>query len=139
MKNNNKKSQTKFLDQKLTEKFLKIEKILSDEKGSFALFTLIQREDTDLWDLIVSADWIKIKNQKETLEDISKVMKKYLDKNDLINISRIILLDPNELFVKNINRAFHIPHQTAFFENVVIGSYHIDKAIIFSSIQPEKT
>ncbi len=44
----------------IQNKFLSIEKSLSDAKGDFILFGLFEREESlNNFDVVISADWIK--------------------------------------------------------------------------------
>jgi hypothetical protein len=77
----------------LYHKFISLEKELAKEKGDFTLFALFLREDVeDRWDLVLSARWLKSTNKKD-YEFIANRVKKILNKDELIYLSRIVILD----------------------------------------------
>ena len=105
----------------LLQKLVTLEKDLSTEKGGFLLFGLFLREDSvDLWDLVISAPWLE-PHGKKSLNLIAGELKSRLETDELLSISRIILLEPNNSGMNAIHRAVATEHgrvelqDTAFF------------------------
>jgi hypothetical protein len=88
----------------IMEKLRSLEKEIADERGGFSLFALFLREDAEnRWDLVVAAPWLN----PDSLEDINYIankLKSCLGENELITISRIVLLDLSDPIVKIINK-----------------------------------
>lgn len=79
--------------------------ILKEKEGQLRFLGLIARADVeDKWDLLVSADWIKKSNSEEDLIYIIKKLKGVFAEN-LNFLSRIVLLTPQETFIKQLARA----------------------------------
>jgi len=115
------------------EKFISIEKEIAEERGEFSLFALFLREDSpDRWDLVVAADWFG-GDQKRTLDYFAKKLKSRLRLVELIKISRIILLQPNEASVKSILQAFEVEHGCVEVRDSVFFGLHIKRGYIITS------
>ena len=92
------------------EKFVKIEREVSEKRGSFALFGLFLREDSpNLWDLVVSAPWFGLSKVK-TINFMFQQMKSRLKSKDLLLVSRIVVVDTSDPRVKAIQDQFQVEH-----------------------------
>jgi len=92
------------------DKLSLLEKSLSGEKGNFSLFALFLREDSeDRWDLVLSAPWLK-SNDRKDYKFIASRVKEILNKDELISLSRIVLLDKGNQILEAVNRAISIEH-----------------------------
>lgn len=117
----------------LIDKFRITEKTISDEKTSFAIFGLFLREDAeDKWDLILSANWLT-GDYLKNLEYITEKLKLQLDPKEMTRISRIILLGPEDKFVRNINSALNVEHGKVELEDCRFNDIFIKRAIIITS------
>ncbi len=114
------------------EKTKKIEKIISDKKGSFELFAVFLREDTiDKWDIIMTAPWLK-KDDMNLLRDIAEIVKGSLNE-DLIKLSRIVVLENNHEAVKTIIKSIHVEHGEIEIQNSNFFGLFIKHAHIITS------
>ena len=94
----------------LTENFARLESELAQEKGDFTLFALFMREDVpDRWDLIVSAPWVGEDKQAAVSYLVGQI-KSRLGEDDLTRLSRIVVVDPEDAAVQNLNRTIHVEH-----------------------------
>ena len=119
------------------EKFASIEKFLSDSNGSFWLFALLERaESPGKWDLLVAAPWLQEESRK-SLDDIIEQIGNKLDETELLQLSRIIPLDPDNPVVQDLTLAFGQEHTFSQIENTVINGMAVSRAIIISSRRPE--
>jgi len=117
----------------LIDKLTKIEKDISAEKGSFLLFALFLREDApDLWDLLIAADWVE-KNKAESLKYISTYLSKNLEPDELVKLSRILLIDLNNPGLKAIHKAIRIEHGNAEIKNSNFFGLQIKRAHLITS------
>lgn len=92
------------------EKFQNIEKSLSESKGKLELFALFLREDSpDKWDLLISADWARA-NKKSSIQDIIEEVRKELSEQEMLMLSRIIILDKNDAALKALRQAARVEH-----------------------------
>ena len=117
----------------LHEKFLKIEKDISNERGEFNLFALAYRDiEENKFDVILSADWINVQD-KEVMKYIVNVIKKELISEEMIAISRIILLEKENPILKELTRLIKISHSVVEFKECKFNNIRLDRVIIFSS------
>ncbi len=118
----------------IVEKFRRIEKELSAEKGLFTLFALVEREDSQLgsWDVVISADWIG-NNEKQALNIITSKIYAKLTKTEQVILSRIVILAPSDPFVQNLN--FTVPKNgdSEIITNATINGILIKKAYLITS------
>jgi hypothetical protein len=122
----------------LIDKLGKIEKDISAEKGPFLLFALFLREDApDLWDLLIAANWVE-KNKAESLKYISTHLSKSLKPDELIKLSRILLIDSNNPGLKAIHKTIHIEHGNAEIKDSNFFGLQIKHAHLITS-KREKT
>lgn len=79
---------------------------LEKEEDRVLLFALFLREDAlGKWDLLVSASWLNPK-VLDSYETVSKMIQKYLDAKELVQISRIVILeiaDPAVSFLQELH------------------------------------
>ncbi len=128
----------------LIDNFKEVEKSIADEKSTadgkpvFILFGLFLREDAeDKWDLVISADWFE-EDRRKTLDYTVERLKSYIKPMDMTRISRIILLEPSDDFVKNINNTVSIEHGKAQFEDTQFGEMTVKRAFVITSKKPLK-
>lgn len=94
----------------LTDDFKRLESKIARQKGSFALFALFLRDDApDRWDLIASAPWFG-NDRSSTLNYFVSEIKANLGPGALTNLARIVLLDPQDVAVQNLNRTIQVEH-----------------------------
>ena len=95
------------------EKLQKVEKSLSESKGQFELFALFLREDSpNKWDLLISADWARA-DKKASINIIIQEIRKELTDQDLLMLSRIIILDNDDAALEAIHQATRVEHGLA--------------------------
>jgi hypothetical protein len=86
-----------------------VEQVVAKAKGPFNLFALFERDDIEnRWDLVFAAPWATATG--ETLRYFVVELKDKLTPQQLVALSRIVVLDPNDEAVRAINSAFHIEH-----------------------------
>lgn len=113
-----------------TEKFARLESQIAHEKGDFTLFALFLREDVpDRWDLIVSAPWVG-EDKESAVSYLVGQIKSKLGEQDLTSLSRIVLIDPEDVAVQNLNRAIQVEHgnvevRDSNFSGLAIKHAHI--------------
>ena len=95
------------------EKLQKVEKSLSESKGQFELFALFLREDSpNKWDLLISADWARA-DKKASINTIIEEIRKVLTDQELLMLSRLIILDKDDATMKAIHQAMKVEHGLA--------------------------
>jgi len=117
------------------EKFKSMAKEIADERGELALFALFLREDTEKWDLVVAAPWVKT-DSMEDYKYMADKLKQYLEISYLLSISRIVLLDISDSIVQIINNYCKVIHGDPPFElyPFSIGLSFVKYAYIIISI-----
>ena len=86
------------------KKLESLEKEIADERGEFSLFGLFLREDAEnRWDLVVAASWLNA-DSMDDINYITNKLKSHIGKNELLFISRIVLLDLHDPIVQIIKK-----------------------------------
>jgi len=94
----------------LVNDFSRLESRISEKKGDFTLFALFLREDVaDRWDLMVSAPWVGT-DRKGALQYFVDEIRSFLGPENLTVLARIVIVDPNDEAVQNLNRAISVEH-----------------------------
>jgi hypothetical protein len=120
----------------LKERFARLESEIAQEKGDFALFALFLREEVpDRWDLIAAAPWAFNDQQKATNYFINKI-KSVLGAQELLNLSRIVLVDPDHADVVNLNRAIRVEHGAVEFKDSSFSGVPVKQGLIITSKRP---
>jgi hypothetical protein len=120
----------------LTTKFSRLESDLAASRGPFALFALFLREDVpDRWDLIVSAPWAS-EDKTAALDYIVGKIQKDLGPDDLMQLSRIVFVDPQDESVRSLNKAISIEHGSVEVRDSNFFGLPIKHAFIITSTRP---
>lgn len=118
----------------LAEKFASLEARISEEKGPFCLFALVLREDApDRWDLLISAPWLDYVNLETAVTYMVDEIKSHLGADALIQLSRIIPIDPNQEPVRELNRSIQVEHGIVELKDCVFFGLPIKQAFIITS------
>ncbi len=97
----------------IAEKLRDIEIELSKENGDFELFALFLRENApDKWDLIISSDWAR-KDKKSVINTVVAKIKKILNAEETVKLSRIIILNKDDAALNALHGAMHVEHGVA--------------------------
>lgn len=116
----------------VAEKLRQIEVEISAEKGNFTLFALLERDDSlGKWDVIVSADWID-NQEKELIKLIASKISKILTREEQLMLSRIVILQSTDPFVRNLNM-FGVKHGTVQMSNIIFNGVLIKEAYLITS------
>jgi len=115
------------------ERFMRLESHIVQEKGDFALFALFLREEEPgRWDLIAAAPWVVIDRQKATEYFIDKI-KSVLGTQSLMDLSRIVLVDPDHADVADLNREIAVEHGAVEVKDTVFSGLAVKHALIITS------
>ena len=94
----------------LAKNFARLESHIADTKGDFTLFALFLREDVpDRWDLMIAAPWVG-SDRSTAVKYFVNEIESFLGPEALRDLSRIVVLDPNEAAVKALNQAIRAEH-----------------------------
>ena len=117
----------------IAEKLRNLERQAADEKGPFSLFGLFLREDApDKWDLVVSAPWID-DNNEESLAYIAESLRAFLAAEELLNLSRIVLVEQSNPGLEAVQRAMHVEHGVVELKDCNFFGLEIKSALIITS------
>jgi len=117
------------------EKLALLEREVSDEKGEFSLFGLFLREDAqdeDKWDILVSALWLDA-DKKESLAYLAKEIQKRLEPDELLSISRIVVLERGDPILEAIHKAVNVKHGKVEVKDSNFSGIQITQACISTS------
>lgn len=93
----------------LTEKIRAVERGIAGEKGRVNLFAFFERDDVyDRWDVVVAAPWAH--HDRETLKYLADVLKRHLAPQEMVRLSRIVVLEVDEDPVKSLIEAYDVEH-----------------------------
>ena len=114
-------------------KFVLVEKDISEERGGFSFFAVLLREDApNVWDVVISAPWLP-KDKKSSLHYIVKKMRARLHLRDIMKISRVVLLRPDEPSLREIYRQFNFEHECREIRNEVLFGMEMKRGYIITS------
>jgi hypothetical protein len=123
------------------EKLASLEKDISAEKGEFSLFGLFLREDAkdeDKWDILVAAPWLDA-DEKQGLEYLVKEIQKRLESDELLSISRVVILEKDNPILKAINKSVKAKHIEFEVEDSNFSGIQITHAFISTSSDVKPT
>ena len=90
----------------LAEKIAEVVRILEADNGVFQLFAIFQRVDAgDRWDIVVSASWLP-NASLANLRLIAHSLQSHLSTEEMVNISRIAIVQSNDKDVREIREEF---------------------------------
>lgn len=115
----------------------KVERSLSEEKGTFNLFALFLREDAaGKWDLLVAAPWVE-QHKAQALKRVTEELRKTLSKNELLKLSRLVLIDRDNPSLAAIHKAVHAEHSDTEIRDGNFFGLQIKHAHIITSRRTE--
>lgn len=123
----------------MIEKLASLERDIASEKGEFSLFGLFLREDAEgKWDLLASASWLET-NQKEGLEYLVDQIRLRLNTQELLSLSRIVLLERDNPILEAIHRAIRVKHGMAEMRDNIFFGLPIKHAYLITSERENST
>lgn len=121
----------------LVPKLKTIEQRLSKKKGRFWIFALLQREDSaGKWDLLVSAAWLQ-EEDRQSLDHIISALEQDFDRDDFLQLSRVVVLNPDNPVVQELSLAFSQEHRPTFIQNITVNGMQFVQGVIITSRRPE--
>ena len=117
----------------MIEKLASLERDITSEKGELSLFALFLREDADdTWDLLASAPWLE-PNKRESLDYLVNQLRARLDTQELLSLSRIVLLEEDNPVLEAIHKAIKVRHGMAEVRDSLSFGVPIKHAYIITS------
>ena len=117
----------------LRDKFAELEADISATRGDFAFFALFAREDLpDRWDLMISAPWASA-DEKGAIDYLVARIKADIEPNALVQLSRIIIIDPEEASMQKLNRTIRVEHGAVEVRDTDFFGVPIKHAYIITS------
>jgi hypothetical protein len=114
-----------------------LEQEISGEKGDFSLFGLFLRtEAQDRWDVLVSAPWLE-KDKRKGLDYLTERLRAKLDPDELLSISRIVILERGNPVLDAINKAISVRHGKVEIRDTTFSGIQIAQACISTSSSPD--
>lgn len=114
------------------EKLKKVRAEAIKKFDGLSLFVVIKRVDTNLWDFVFAG---KKLDNSDNLKPMAEIVSKGLDKNEAMNVSRVVLLNSEDPFAMNFNSAFSIGDENGYatIKDSQINNIHIKEAYLFFS------
>jgi len=117
----------------LLNKFRQLEISMSKDKGPFDLFALFLRENApDKWDLVVAAEWIE-QDKQASLKYMAEIIQRSLSKDDLLKLSRIVIIDENNPSLESLLDSFSVEHGNAEIHNSSFFGLDIKQAFLITA------
>lgn len=115
------------------DKLASLERAIAKEKGEFSLFGLFLREEAqDKWDLLASSPWL-VANKKVGLKYLAEQIHSRLEPNELLSISRIVILEKGDPTLEAIHKAVKVKHGQVEVRNSSFSGVQITHACISTS------
>jgi hypothetical protein len=113
-----------------------LEREMSDELGGFSLFALFLRADAPgRWDLVIAAAWIT--DREAAVKDVVERLKRSGRIDSLTELSRIVVVNPDDPGVNALQRAFDVEHGRVQISNSSFFGVDINNAFLITSRRPE--
>ena len=123
----------------LVDKLASLERDMASDKGAFSLFALLLREDAeDKWDLLASAPWLEV-NKKASLEYFVNQLHTRLDTQELLSLSRIVLLEKGNPVLEAIHKAARVQHGMTEMRDRIFFDLPIKHAYLITSEKDDST
>ena len=117
----------------LIKNLVSIEREISAEKGGFFLFGLFLREDgVGWWDLVAAAPWFKARDD-EVLDYIAKIVQERLAPKEILKLSRVVPIDPDNPGIEKIHQLVNVEHGTVELTNNFFFGMEMKRAYIITS------
>jgi len=118
---------------KFIKKFFAIEQELVQEKGEFKLFSLFERATAfDDWDVIMASKGLP-DNDMSVLREVIEKIQARLTSEEKMKMNAVILLDVNDIFVKEVHKFLEEHHNPTEFSNAEINGLEISRGYIIAS------
>lgn len=116
----------------MVEKFIKAEREMSSEKGSFLLFALFLREEApNVWDVVVAAPWVA-KDELGSLRYIWKKLQRVLHPKEVMKLSRIVPIDVDNPGLASLRRAVSVEHGSVEIKDSELFGHQIKRAYVIT-------
>jgi len=92
----------------------------------------MREEVPDRWDLIVSAPWLGGDKQAAVAYLVAQI-KSRLGAQELINLTRIVVIDPENEALQNLNRVIQTEHGTVEVADSEFFRVRVKRAFIITS------
>lgn len=128
----------------VTEVLARLEQRLAAERGPFVLFALLLRPQLSSvvstsdpgvlgrWDLVVSAEWLNA-DRKSELDYLTSQLKVETGPTVLTQLSRVVILAPDDPFVRAVTKTFSTEHAPLEVRNTSLFGIQIDRAVIITA------
>lgn len=117
----------------ILDKLTKLEMAIAKEKGPFDLFALALRQDGfDKWDLLASASWIQ-DNYNGALDYITERLNSALATDELITISKVVLIDEYDERLNKVLKAISVEHAPTQFRGNDFFGLQMDLVYVITS------
>ncbi len=117
----------------MIEKLAALEQHIATEKGEFSLFALLLREDAeDKWDLLVAAPWLET-DKKEGLAYLVDKLRPQLTAQELLSLSRIVLLEKGNPVLEALHRMIQVQHGMGEVRDGIVFGVPIKHAYLITS------
>jgi len=123
------------MKKEMLEKLGSLEREVSSRKREFSLFGVFLREDAEdknKWDLLAAAPWLEADKGKG-LAYLAKEIGKLLDPDELLSISRIVILEKGNQILESIHKVVNVKHGNVELKNSNFFGVEITHAYIITS------
>lgn len=125
---------------KIYNDLLRVEEVLTQEKGDICLVSLLKPEGEDYWDLFIAASWVKIDftSYINDAKFVGALLSQYLDRSLANKIATVFLLHTSEIFVTKFLEIIEKNKQPDKLVKFEINGAGVEEAYIFKPYPVEK-
>ena len=117
----------------IIDKLASLERDIASEKSEFSLFALLLREDANnTWDFVASAPWLDA-DSRESLDYLANQLRARLDTPELLSLSMIVILEPDNPVLEAIHKTIEVRHGMAEVRDCIFSSVSVKHAYIITS------
>jgi hypothetical protein len=115
------------------KKFAHIRDEIIAEKGELTLFALFLPEETQWWDVLVSAPWVDV-DKGASMQYLARKVTETLRPEEMHDLSRIALIEQNNpSLLELLNETIVDGGEVREMSNILFAGLEIRRAIIFEA------
>lgn len=115
----------------LVEKLQSAGHEIATEQGALEFFALFQREDSEKWDVLVAAPWMR--DRVKALRVVSEKLQQRLTPEELVQLARVVILEHQNAAYQQFIKTHEVKGKTIQLKNESIFGQDIRNAYLLTS------
>jgi hypothetical protein len=104
---------------------------IAAENGPLEFFALFQREDSEKWDVLVAAPWMR--DRVKALRIVSEKLQQRLSPDELIQLARVVILEHQNAAYQQFVKSHEVTGKAIQLKNESIFGQDIRNAYLLTS------